>query len=48
MALDMAPSSFPGFDWVKNVAILGVDNSSLVYIDNKKKDILVLGGSPTQ
>ena len=38
---------FPGFDWVKNV-IYGVDNSFSVHIDNKKKDILVLGEVPTQ
>ena len=29
--------SFPGFDWGKNVVIFGVDNSSSVHIDNKKK-----------
>ena len=39
--------SFPGFDWCKNV-IFGVDNSSCVHIDNKKKYILVLGEGPTQ
>ena len=39
---------FPNFDWGKNFVIFGVDNSSSVHIDNKKKDILVLGKGPTQ
>ena len=29
--------SFPGFDWGKNVVIFGVENSSSVHIDSKKK-----------
>ena len=33
---------------VKNVNIFGVDMSSSVHIDNKKKDILILGIGPTQ
>ena len=40
--------SFTGFNWDKNVVIFGVNNSSSVHIDNKKKDILVLGEIPTQ
>ena len=32
----------------KNVIIFGVDLSSSTKIDNKKKDILILGKSPTQ
>ena len=32
----------------KNVVIFGVDNSSLVLVDNKKNDILVLGEGATQ
>ena len=32
----------------KNVIIIGVDMSSSVHIDNKKKDILILGKGPTQ
>ena len=32
----------------KNVIIFGVDMSSSVHIDNKNKDILVLGEAPTQ
>ena len=35
-----------GFD--KNVIIFGVDMSSSVHVDNKKKDILILGEGPTQ
>ena len=40
--------SFPGdaFGW--NVIIFGVDMSSSEHIDNKKKDILILGKGPTQ
>ena len=41
-------SSYPGFDWGKNVVFFGVDNSSTVHIDNKKRDILVLGEGATQ
>ena len=33
---------------VKNVIIFGVDMSSSVHVDNKKKDILILGEGPTQ
>ena len=32
----------------KNVVISGIDNSSSVHSDNKKKYILVLGEGPTQ
>ena len=32
----------------RNVIIFGVDMSSSVHIDNKGKDILFLGGGPTQ
>ena len=35
-----------GFD--KNVLIFGADMSSSIHVDNKKKDILVLGRGPTQ
>ena len=31
--------SFPNFDVAKNAIIFGVDNSSSVHIDNKKKGI---------
>ena len=32
----------------KNVIIFGVDMTSALYIDNKKKDIKILGKGPTQ
>ena len=32
----------------ENVIIFGVDMSSSVHIDNKSKDILILGEGPTQ
>ena len=32
----------------KSVIIFGADMSSSVHIDNKKKDILILGERPTQ
>ena len=32
----------------KNVISFAVDMSSSVYVDNKKKDILILGKDPTQ
>ena len=31
---------FPSFDWGKNVIIFGVDNSSSVHTDNKKKYLM--------
>ena len=40
--------SFPGGEFGQNILIFGVDMSSSVDIDNKKKDILVLGIEPTQ
>ena len=39
---------FPGGGFVQNVLIFGADMSSSAHIDNKKKDILVLGKGPTQ
>ena len=38
--------SFSNCDWGKYFAIFGIDNSSLVHIDYKKKFKLVLGESP--
>ena len=35
--------SFPGSGFGQNVIIFGVDMSSSAHIDNKKKDILILG-----
>ena len=40
--------SFPGPGLGKNVIIFGVDMSSSTKIDNRKKDILILGKGPTQ
>ena len=40
--------SFPGGGFGQNVLIFGADMSSSAHIDNKKKDILVLGTGPTQ
>ena len=40
--------SFPSSEFGQNVLIFGVDMSSSSHIDNKKKDILVLGRGPTQ
>ena len=40
--------SFPGTGFGQNVLILGVDMSSSPHIDNKKKDILVVGKGSTQ
>ena len=39
---------YPGIGIGRNVIIFGVDMSSLTKIDNKKKDILILGKGPTQ
>ena len=39
--------SFPGGGFGQNVIIFGVDMSSSVHVDNKKKDILILGKGPT-
>ena len=35
--------SFPGGGFGLNVIIFGVDMSSSVHVDNKKKDILIIG-----
>ena len=40
--------SFPSGGFGQNVLIFGADMSSSIHIDNKKKDILVLGRGPTQ
>ena len=37
-----------GNGFVRNFIIFGVDMSSSVHVDNKKKDILILGDSGTQ
>ena len=40
--------SFPGGGFGQNVIIFGADMSSSTHTDNKKKDILILGGGPIQ
>ena len=40
--------SFPGGRLGQNILIFGVDMGSSAHIDNKKKDLLVLGKGPTQ
>ena len=40
--------SFPGGGFGQNILIFGVDMSSSIHIDNKKKDILIFGRGPTQ
>ena len=40
--------SFPGGGFGQNVLIFGADMSSSAQIDNKEKDILVLGKGSTQ
>ena len=40
--------SFLGGGFGQNVLIFGADISSSAHVDNKKKDILVLGKGPTQ
>ena len=39
---------FPNGEFGCNVLIFGVDVSSSVYVDNKKKDILILDEGPKQ
>ena len=39
---------FPTGGFGKSVIVFGVDMSSSVHVDNKKKDILILGEGPTQ
>ena len=41
-------SSWSDGSWGKNVIIFGVEMSSTVHVDNKKKDVLVLGEGWTQ
>ena len=40
--------SFPSGGFGQNVLIFGADMSTSIHIDNKKKDILVIGREPTQ
>ena len=40
--------SFPSDEFGQNVIIFGADMNSSIHIDNKGKDILILGLGPTQ
>ena len=40
--------SLPDSSVGKNIVIFGVDMSSSVHVDNKKKDILIIGKGPSQ
>ena len=40
--------SFPSGGFGQDIIIFRVDISSSVHVDNKKKDILILGSGPTQ
>ena len=46
--MDILAIEFPSDGFDQNVLIFGVDMSFSAHIDNKKKDILVLGIGPTQ
>ena len=49
IAVDRTSSfSFPGGRTGQNVIIFGVDMNPSVHVDNKGKDILILGKGPTQ
>ena len=50
MKLDLTEKDFFSIgDYVsRNVIIFGVDMNLSPYIDNKKKDVLILGKGPTQ
>ena len=48
IGFDRRPSFSIGNETGKKVIIFGVDMSSLTKIDNRKKDILILGKGPTQ
>ena len=49
MELDRKGSfSFPSGGYGQNKITFGVDMSSSIHIDNKKKDILILGRGPIQ
>ena len=48
MSLTDVDSSMPNGGFGQNVVIFEVDMSSSIHFDNKKKDVLILGESPTQ
>ena len=48
MVLDLIGKFSVGNGCGRNCLILGIDISFYVHVDNKKKDILILGEGPTQ
>ena len=40
--------SFPGGGYGQNIIVFGADMNSSIHIDNKGKDILILGIGPTE
>ena len=40
--------SFPGVGFCSNIIIFGVDIRCSIHVDNKEKNILILGKGPTQ
>ena len=48
IGFDRRSFSFPGGGYGQNVVIFGADMNSSPHIDNKRKDILILGIGPTQ
>ena len=40
--------SFPGGGFGQNIIIFGADMNSSIHIDNKGKDVLIVGKGPTQ
>ena len=48
MELNLKEGQVFHFQFVQNVLIFGTDMNSSAHIDNKKKDMLVLGKGPTQ
>ena len=48
MGFDRKGSNSIGNEVGRNVIIFGIDMSSSLHIDNKEKDILILGKGPTQ
>ena len=48
MELNLKEGQVFHFQFVQNVLIFGTDMNSSAHIDNKKKDMLVLGKGPTR
>ena len=51
MVLDLSEKEaflYPGSSFAQNVIIFGADMSSSVHVNNKGKEILIIGFGPTQ